>query len=243
MPGLIEAYVKSMWREARVHAMYPPDNAVKVGDVFEVSHGAYSRLFNLSDQMGDLEIVEAAVADWASKASDGTAVEAAVNGKLPDGTMVSALAKVGAGVAVQLKGSSSYVAALTGVTKSAFGALKKVQDHIRGQFWSGDWDASWIVASEVYRARNAIFIGGSSTATTVALEASVDVKLSHLRLVDLAGKFKVVDESSAAMVVAGEDLTPIFRGYKFNLLQLIGEGAAAEELDVAEWNPDDSWDA
>ena len=243
MPGLMEAYVKSMWREARVHAIYPPDDAIKVGDVFEVSHGAYSRLFNLCDKMGKLEIVEAAVADWTSKASDGTAVEAAVNGKLPDGTIISSLAKVDAGVAVNLKSSSSYVAALTGVTKSAFGELKKVQDFIRDQFWNNDWNSSWIVASEVYSAKNAMIIAGSATATTVALEASAEVNLSKLQLVDLASKFKVVDEGAAAMAVAGEDLTPVFRGYKFNLFRLLGEGAAGEEFTTSEWDPDDSWDA
>jgi hypothetical protein len=238
MAGFVKSYVKSVWRESSMHAFYPPETGAMVGDIYSFKSGAFTREKSLQDLGIDFELSHSSVGNWKSKASDGTSVETALNGKLPDGSLVASLADVEIGAVVKLVASSSYVADLSGVTKESIKYLDPVKHAIRGLFFSNQWKTSWILAVEVYHAQDSVIIGGSKSSTAVTLQAKADVGPQDAEQLELAGKFAVSNQASATMIVDGEkDLRPFFRGYRFRLIDILGVYAVEATIQEVVWDP------
>lgn len=240
MKGLIQAYVKSVWRNATMHALYPPSDDISIGQVFTFRHGAFSKEFVLTDVDIPFTKKEGTVGDWTSKASDGSSLDLVVDGKLPDGSVVRVLGDAKIGAVVKLKSESSYVMNLTDVTTESIENLRAVKKEVARRFRRNGWDTSYIVCTERWVAKETTIVAGSKDETMVGLKAQADVGLAQADLAKLATQFNVTTSGSAAMVIDGDPgVVAVFRGYRFRLIDILKATEDIEDEDVVmeEWDP------
>jgi hypothetical protein len=215
MADLGPAYIRQIWDDKRINAIYPPGEALYLGDVYEYERGVYRFRSTLGSRgipvksrrsQGNLT--------WTSKSKNSSKIVTKVAGKLPKGVVTSALGKADAGAIVQFTDSNAYVVSLSKVSVKQVTNLDAIAEHLAKLWWSNRWDTKYLIVSEVWQADSATILTSSSDSSQVELKAKANVQTARVSIADLSTKFTLADEGASSDHFVATELTPLFRAHK-----------------------------
>lgn len=223
MGRLAHDYVLSVWKQRSVNALYPPKGTVRLGDVLRYDNGVYASQTSLNKLGIDAQTRRNVdprpdtINSWSVKSEHGVDVQAKLKGKLPTGVTLSALTQSSAGAVVTMKDANSFLLAMSDIQMSTWANPEALNGFIRHLFWRNQWNTSWIVVTEIWRAKHCTFLASAKENAQFELRAKTGVTVSAVN-VDVSAGMAIVNTTSDQDNFADADGTvPIFRGYRWLL--------------------------
>jgi hypothetical protein len=235
MSGLAANFTKDVWQQKKVCAVYPPGEALKLGDIYEYQDGVYVFHSTLASRGVKVKArTGPGLKSWDCSSKGTSNIVTKVKGKSPKGLVTKVLGKADAGVVVQLLDENAYVMSLTDISVRQVTNLDEISDRLKDWFWHNDWDSSYLVVTEVWTAKHATILTSGKSSTQVELSSTVDVMASKVKVADLSVGFKMVDTGQTTDHFIGEKLTPLFRAHRFSPLheRTVPAGRKAGYLDM-----------
>jgi hypothetical protein len=218
MSGLARGYTKDVWRQRKVNAIYPPGEALKLGDIYEYANGVYrfrSTLHSRGQKVTSRPQPERQKV-WNVQSSGTSRVVTKLKGKSPEGVVTSALGKADAGAIVEFSDQHAYVMSLSNIEIRQVTNLEEIFESVRKWYYDGDWSVYFLIVTAVWRARSATILTSGADKTQVELKADAQITSGTIDIADISTGFTLANSGMATDSFVGEELTPLFRAHRYS---------------------------
>jgi hypothetical protein len=209
MTDLGPAYVKQIWKDKRVNAIYPPGETVKLGDIYIYDDGVYNYYSNLKEF--DIKVeseTSPGETGWSSKSKNSTKIVAKSPGRSPTASLPPPSEKADAGAIVQFTDANAYVLSLGEVKVRKVTNLVATGEKLRDLWFSNKWDSKYLIVTQVWDCPSATILTSGSDSAQVELKAKADVKIANVDITDLSTKFTLESEGKSTDHFVASELTP-----------------------------------
>jgi hypothetical protein len=234
-------YLREIFDKFKMRAAWPPNAAVRLGDIGIMDAGQFLYRTSLREQ----EILFRAD-DPGSPASYKHMTEGAVsltfkaNGQAP--IAGSAILQAAAGVTVGFSREDAVYFQAEGAVVERIADQGHMELMILDNYRQGLWNRDWVVVTEVVRASACTVLISGSRSSVIELEVAGPVVSPGVSLADLsAGVLLRAQRDMATSVIAATATTPLFlvRQVRKKLLRSPAlEGLRPQEFALVDWEPE-----
>jgi len=214
MTGQYEFYLDYMQAQSGYRATWEPGRNMVPGTIGRLDkEGRFVKLKKLRD----LHIIPEIETDNSNStremdrtSSDKVNISVKLSGSAPlPGSMLSLK---DTGFNISFKGERGIVFKISGYSTDEIVNLGTVEEKVISLYKNDKWDKSWLIVTQVIRAKSATIIISSGESASLELKAKAKVGSGAVKLTDAALGLKVTNQSGeTTRILAEQNITPLYQ--------------------------------